>query len=350
MALVLVVSLVPARSQGGGSRSSSSAWGGGVTTNKCPSSPGSMSGSAATPSRKKCWALGDPPYIKHGKFRSVEFMRHYPLKPAFFQALVPPPSFDALLPMLNKLASGGKVDIVLVGGSMPLGKSCMQEISSFAGHDIVVHMANCSWGARFAEWLDSAFPIADVVVRNMAVGGMGVSFFAADVSRYVNEKTDLVIIDTFANDMAAIPTDATVPSDADAFGTTSTAAALESFVLSVKERFPHAALLDTLVIADWGIIAPSKFKVALKAHEIVMSRYGGAVFHLTNIISDHEDVWPSVQDVLHSQHWSFESLRQTGPPKNRIKCASMSTDAEVTACTARRGAMFNNVVHPHWTT
>lgn len=80
----------------------------------CSASARSLSGTMAT--RKKCWVLGDPPYIKHGKFRSVEFMRYYPLTPTFFKGSEPPRSFDALLPMLNKLASGGRVDIVLIGG------------------------------------------------------------------------------------------------------------------------------------------------------------------------------------------------------------------------------------------
>ena len=82
--------------------------------NACPASARSLTGSKLM--RKRCWALGDPPYIKHGKFRSVEFMRCYPLTPTFFKGLEPPSSFDALLPMLNKLASGGRVDIVLIGG------------------------------------------------------------------------------------------------------------------------------------------------------------------------------------------------------------------------------------------
>ena len=85
-----------------------------TATNGCSATAKPLSGAKLM--RKRCWALGDPPYIKHGKFRSVEFMRYYPLTPTFFKGLEPPSSFDALLPMLNKLASGGRVDIVLIGG------------------------------------------------------------------------------------------------------------------------------------------------------------------------------------------------------------------------------------------
>lgn len=162
-----------------------------------------------------------------------------------------------------------------------MGSHCMQDLAQFAGGGNVIG-PDCAWGARFAEWLQSTFPAADVKFKNLAVGGMPASFFATDVSRYITPSTDLVILDSLINDFAQA-----THVKLEEIPTSITAAALESLVLSIREAFPKVVILDVLLVPSWCMFTKRRIDTALQAHLIVMEHYNVAVFNLSQII-DHQ--------------------------------------------------------------
>lgn len=219
---------------------------------------------------------------------------------------------------------------------MPLGHSCSQKLESFVGGGLVT-MTECAWSARFVEWLRITFPLARITLRNLAVGGMPASYFAADVSRFVNNQTNLVILDTFVNDVAGSPQNAVAEEN---LATTDIAASLESLILALTKTFPDVVLLDTLLIPDWAIgYSQPVFYATRRAHEIVMRHYGIPLFHLTEIIANNSATWPTIPNVSHNDYWTFDALQKVGPPKRpRVDDFKL------------RQNRFDNLVHPHWST
>lgn len=155
-------------------------------------------------------------------------------------------SDDRWSALLTKLAGGGVVRILTVGGSMTAGISC-----SGPGQPSI---SACSWSGRVVKWLRSEYPNATVVFSNQARGGtntqLGLSTISFLVASETSEPWDLIFCDYSVNDVhepngfgdsiAQIPELAT-KSESERYSLFS-----ERFILAVHELSPSAMLFFTL--------------------------------------------------------------------------------------------------------
>lgn len=124
----------------------------------------------------------------------------YKLKDGFYFDVsrfqrVPFGQWKRLVPVMQKLAQGSLVKIMVFGGSFTLGGDCWQSASKrgIAGKD-------CAWPARWKQWLHLAFPSATVQVENIAQGGSPSAVILGGIGLYNFSGVDLILVDTLVND------------------------------------------------------------------------------------------------------------------------------------------------------
>mmetsp|Transcript_86462 Transcript_86462/g.209656 ORF Transcript_86462/g.209656 Transcript_86462/m.209656 type:complete len:480 (-) Transcript_86462:148-1587(-) len=147
-----------------------------------------------------CLAIGKAPFYAHGAFRDPEFEASYPLSARDFAKIPLEGNYAGIVRVLQKLAAGGTVNIVVLGGSETGGACCLQKMKGSKP----VLWKSCAWSARLTHWLQATFPQGTVVLRNLAIGGYTTGVIHSAVGAMFSaegmDQTDLVILDTLPND------------------------------------------------------------------------------------------------------------------------------------------------------
>lgn len=101
-----------------------------------------------------------------------------------------------LVPVMQKLANGAAVKIMVLGGSFTLGGGCSQHHSNngnLTGRD-------CAWAARLLHWLRLAFPRSTIHLQNKAQGGSPSAVILGGIGLRNFSGVDLVFVDSLVND------------------------------------------------------------------------------------------------------------------------------------------------------
>jgi hypothetical protein len=114
--------------------------------------------------------------------------------------------YDADLSRLNaslrKAEMGGDFNVVVLGGSVTIGRGC----TIFGKRVMFSNNAACSWVRRFEDWAQQRFPQAAVNVHNRARTSCDSSCQIALLSELLpsDENINLIIVDLSSNDGWAV--------------------------------------------------------------------------------------------------------------------------------------------------
>lgn len=146
-----------------------------------------------------CADIGPSPFYRHGRYANANFTAEYPLSKEDFEGIPLEGQWGGVVKVMKKLAAGGTVKLVVVGGSFTTGGECFQNEK-----DLHVSLQSCAWAARLREWLQLAFPQGTVDLRNLAAGGYTTGTVYTGIGALLRseglENVDLIFIDTLPND------------------------------------------------------------------------------------------------------------------------------------------------------
>ena len=98
--------------------------------------------------------------------------------------------------VLHRLASGRKVRVIVLGGSMAAGNDCWD------GGAATATPAVCSWSGRFVAWLQRRFGADAVRCENLAIGGTTTAAILPMLPELLRTKAaHLVLVDFTVNDL-----------------------------------------------------------------------------------------------------------------------------------------------------
>jgi hypothetical protein len=185
---------------------------------------------------------------------------------------------------LEKLAQNETVRIVTFGNSFTLGHGC--------GETEQQDQLQCSWPHRAREWIQTAFPEADIVWENRAESGMTTRGHLSVLGAYahLHETPDLIIFNSFLTDVMF----------------SAEAPAHEKLIITLSQLFPTAQLL--LIEDHFGESLPpddprremqKRRRMIARHHKIPLLDYDAMVQGHNREDPDGADrLWPSAMPQL----------------------------------------------------
>lgn len=195
---------------------------------------------------------------------------------------VPLGQWKWLVPVMQKLARGSFVKIMVFGGSFTLGGDCFQvgaSMGRLAGKD-------CAWPARWKQWLHLVFPSATVQVENNAQGGSPSAIILGGIGLYNFSGVDLILVDTLVNDAVNENKRWGTGSEKwqDWDGNLTISVAFEELLRSLNQLAPKSALLALLAGCPHCVASAN-------AHRKVLDFYKVPYLDVARAVEAVPEIW-----------------------------------------------------------
>jgi hypothetical protein len=227
---------------------------------------------------------------------SDAFEVNWPLSPKLIASTHMRGKIHMMERVLQKLATGERINVATFGGSFTHGSGCSDEQGRTSW--------DCAWSARTERWLRHHFPFATVTWTNLARGGATTSAtylggIASILKPFTdnNNTLDLIFIDTLVNDA----------NEADLWGVTLELARskqlsgdemrdvpYEAFIRSLNALAPTAQLVALQAGCPKCLAAATPRRKLLQHHGIPVIDYAGLVerSNKLNSPSGPDRLWP----------------------------------------------------------